>query len=494
MLLESQYGESAGYTIALIIEQGAPFYDLGVFRERADVLMWDVYAETLSGGELEKIQFARLKSTLKRIWESGAPYREKMEEAGLSPGDVKSLEDLEKLPFSSKDDFRKNYPLGMLAVSRKDVVRIHASSGTTGTRTVVGYTENDIENWAQLVARIATAAGVTREDIAQISFTYGLFTGGFGLHYGLEKLGAMVIPVSGGQTELQMSVIMELKPSVLISTPTYALYLSELGKEMGIDLPGSSLRVGLFGAEPWSEEIRARIESGLGILATDNYGLSEVTGPGVAGECHLQNGLHIAEDHFIAEIVDEKGKPVGEGKQGELVLTTLTREAMPVIRFRTGDLTSITRAECECGRKNARMSRVVGRADDMLIIKGVNVYPSQIERALLEVAGVEPHYLIVVDRRRGLDVLEVWVEVSEGLFSDDAMVMRAFEEKIEAHIKSTLNVRASVRLKEPRTFDRTSGKAKRVIDLRREEPPDWLREELRMRKGAKGEHGSAHLV
>ncbi len=447
--------------------------------------MWDAEAETLCGPRLEKLQFERLKRTLDRIWASHAPYRAKMEEKGLSTDDIKSLDDLEKLPFTTKEDFRKNYPLGMLAVSPREVVRIHASSGTTGTKTVVGYTKNDIETWAQLVARIATAAGVTGDDIAQISFTYGLFTGGFGLHYGLEKLGAMVIPVSGGQTELQFSVIKEFRPTVLVSTPSYALYLSELGKERSFDLPGSSLRLGLFGAEPWSEEVRARIESGLGIVATDNYGLSEVIGPGVAGECFLKNGLHIAEDHFIAEIVDGNGKRLPDGKQGELVLTTLTREAMPVIRFRTGDLTSITRTECECGRKNARLSRVLGRADDMLIIKGVNVYPSQVEKALLEVSGVEPHYLIVVDREKGLDLLEVWVEVSEGLFSDDAMVMRAFEEKIEAHIKARLNVRARVRLKEPRTFERTSGKAKRVIDLRTEEAPDWLRNEIR--RGKKGE-------
>lgn len=444
--------------------------------------MWEVEAETLRGSRLEKLQFERLKRTLERIWESRAPYRAKMEEKGLSTDDIKSLDDIEKLPFTTKEDFRNNYPLGMLAVSPREVVRIHASSGTTGTRTVVGYTKNDVDTWAQLVARIASAAGVTRDDIAQISFTYGLFTGGFGLHYGLEKLGAMVIPVSGGNTDLQFSVIEEFSPTVLVSTPSYALYLSELGKERGVDLSGSSLKIGLFGAEPWSEEVRARIESGLGIVATDNYGLSEVIGPGVAGECYMRNGLHIAEDHFIAEIVDDKGNRLPDGKQGELVLTTLTREAMPVIRFKSGDLTSITRAACECGRKNARMSRVLGRVDDMLIIKGVNVYPSQIERALLEVSGVEPHYLIVVDREKGLDFLEVWVEVSEGLFSDDAMVMRAFEQKIEAHIKSRLNVRVTVRLKEPRTFERTTGKAKRVIDLRTEEAPDWLREEIRKRK------------
>jgi phenylacetate-CoA ligase len=429
--------------------------------------IWDQEMETLAGAELESLQLERLRETLSRIVTSGAPYCHWMTEAGVSPSDLASLEDLEKLPFSRKSDFRDNYPLGMLAVPAADVVRLHASSGTTGSRTIVAYTARDLDNWSELVARFATAAGVLASDVAQISFTYGLFTGGFGLHYGLEKLGATVVPASGGNSELQFSLMRDLGVSVLVATPTYALHLAEEGRRAGFDFGATGLRVGLFGAEPWSEGIRERIERDLGISATDNYGLSEVVGPGVSGECELKDGLHIAEDHFIAEVVDPKtGSRLPDGQQGELVLTTLTREAMPVIRFRTGDLTVMTREPCACGRRNARMSKVLGRTDDMLIIRGVNVYPSQVERALLEVEGIEPHYLIVVDRKGELDALEVWVEVSEGLFSDDTRVMKGFAGEVEAHLKSRLNVRASVSLREPHSLERSPGKATRILDRR----------------------------
>lgn len=429
--------------------------------------IWDEKAETLQGAELEALQLERLASTLERVWAAGVPYRARMEEAGFSPSSVKSLADLERLPFSSKVDFRGNYPLGMLAVPLEKVVRLHASSGTTGSRTLVAYTAGDLDTWAELIARVATAAGVVASDIAQVSFTYGLFTGGFGLHYGLERVGATVVPASGGKTELQLSLIEELDSTVLVATPTYALHLAEAGKKAGFDFRSSALRLGLFGAEPWSEPIRERIERGLGISATDNYGLSEVLGPGVSGECELKCGLHLAEDHFIAEVVDPAtGRTLTEGEQGELVLTTLTREAVPVVRFRTGDLTVLSREPCACGRRSARMSKVLGRTDDMLIIRGVNVYPSQVERALLEVDGVEPHYLIVVDRHGELDLLEVWVEVSEGVFSDDTRVMKAFGERVESHLRSALNVRVSVSLKEPDTLERTAGKAKRILDRR----------------------------
>lgn len=432
--------------------------------------IWDEKAEKLNGRELEALQLERLISTLERSWKAGVPYRERMDEAGLSPGSIKSLADVETLPFTRKSDFRDNYPHGMLAVPLERVVRLHASSGTTGSRTLVGYTARDLDTWAELIARIATAAGVVSTDVAQVSFTYGLFTGGFGLHYGLERLGATVVPASGGNTELQLSLMEELKTTVLIATPTYALHLAEAGKRAGFDFASSTLRLGLFGAEPWSEGIRDRIESGLGISATDNYGLSEVLGPGVAGECELKRGLHIAEDHFLAEVVDPStGKAVADGLQGELVLTTLTREAVPVVRFRTGDLSVVTREACDCGRRSARMAKVLGRTDDMLIIRGVNVYPSQVERALLEVEGVEPQYLIVVDRRGELDALEVWVEVSEGVFSDDTRVMKAFGERVEAHLRSALNVRVSVSLKEPYTLERSTGKAKRILDRRKGE-------------------------
>jgi phenylacetate-CoA ligase len=429
--------------------------------------IWNERMETLAGPELEALQLERLRQTLERQWMARTPYRARMEEAGVSYDKVVSLDSLDKLPYSSKKDFRENYPLGMLSVPLEKVVRLHASSGTTGSRTVVAYSAGDIDVWSELVARFATGAGVVSSDVAQVSFTYGLFTGGFGLHYGLEKLGATVVPASGGNTELQFSLMRELGSTVLVATPTYALHLAEEGRRRGFDFSETKLRIGLFGAEPWSEGIRARIERDIGISATDNYGLSEVVGPGVSGECELKEGLHIAEDHFIAEVVDPKtGRRLPDGQEGELVLTTLTREAMPVIRFRTGDLTSITREPCGCGRRNARMSKVLGRTDDMLIIRGVNVYPSWVEKALLEVEGIEPHYLIVVDRHGELDSLEVWVEVSEGLFSDDTRVMREFAGKVEAHLKSALNVRAHVSLKEPNSLERSTGKAKRILDRR----------------------------
>ena len=429
--------------------------------------IWNEKMETLAGPELEALQLERLRQTLERQWMARTPYRARMEEAGVSYDKVVSLDSLDKLPYSSKKDFRENYPLGMLSVPLEKVVRLHASSGTTGSRTVVAYSAGDIDVWSELVARFATGAGVVSSDVAQVSFTYGLFTGGFGLHYGLEKLGATVVPASGGNTELQFSLMRELESTVLVATPTYALHLAEEGRRRGFDFSETKLRIGLFGAEPWSEGIRARIERDIGISATDNYGLSEVVGPGVSGECELKEGLHIAEDHFIAEVVDPKtGRRLPDGQEGELVLTTLTREAMPVIRFRTGDLTSITREPCSCGRRNARMSKVLGRTDDMLIIRGVNVYPSWVEKALLEVEGIEPHYLIVVDRHGELDSLEVWVEVSEGLFSDDTRVMREFAGKVEAHLKSALNMRAHVSLKEPNSLERSTGKAKRILDRR----------------------------
>ncbi|HEY5530463.1 MAG TPA: phenylacetate--CoA ligase [Candidatus Anoxymicrobiaceae bacterium] len=431
------------------------------------MIIWNQEMETLEGAALEAIQFERLKGTLARIWEAGTPYRARMEDAGVSPESIRSLDDLEKLPMSRKMDFRENYPLGMLAVPLDAVVRLHASSGTTGSRTIVGYTAGDVRTWAELVARFATAAGVVASDVAQISFTYGLFTGGFGLHYGLEKVGATVIPASGGNTELQFALMRDLGTTVLVCTPTYALYMADAGRALGFDFHESKLRVGLFGAEPWTEGIRERIERDTGISATDNYGLSEVLGPGVSGECELKDGMHISEDHFIAEVVDpETGKRLSDGQQGELVLTTLTREAMPVVRFRTGDLTEMWREPCGCGRRNARMRKVLGRTDDMLIIRGVNVYPSQVEKALLQVDGIEPHFLIMVDRRGELDSLEVLVEVSEGLFSDDTRRMREFTKRVETHLKGVLNVRAQVTLKEPNSIERSPGKAKRIVDRR----------------------------
>ena len=429
--------------------------------------VWDEKMETLSGATLEELQLGRLRATLERIWGAGAPYRSRMEEAGLAPSGIKGMGDLERLPFSVKQDFKDNYPLGMLAVPPEKVVRFHASSGTTGSRTLVAYTAGDLENWAELVARFATAAGVVPSDVAQISFSFGLFTGGFGLQYGLERIGTAVVPASAGNTELQLSLISELGSTVFVGTPTYALHLIEEGTSIGFDFSRSTLRLGLFGAEPWSEGIRTRLEGGMGISATDNYGLSEVVGPGVSGECELKDGMHISEDHFIAEVVDpETGKTLADGQRGELVLTTLTREAVPVVRFRTGDLTVLDRRPCDCGRKNARMSRVLGRTDDMLIIRGVNVYPSQVETVLLEIEGVEPHYFIVVDRERELDLLEVWVEVSDEVFSNDERDIKRFAGHVEARLKAALNVRARVSLKEPGTLQRAVGKSRRILDRR----------------------------
>ena len=429
--------------------------------------IWNEKMETLEGEELASLQAERLARTLDRVWQARTPYRERMEEAGLSPSDIKGLDDLARLPFSRKQDFKDHYPLGMLAVPLEKVVRLHASSGTTGSRTMVGYTAGDIETWSELVARFATAAGVVASDVAQISFTYGLFTGGFGLHYGLEKVGATVVPASGGNTELQLTLIKDLDTSVLVATPTYALHIAEAGAAAGFDFDSSALRVGLFGAEPWSEGIRERIEAATGISATDNYGLSEVVGPGVAGECELKRGMHLADDHFIAEVVDPvSGERLPYGEQGELVLTTLTREAMPLVRFRTGDLTALERGPCQCGRRNTRMAKVLGRTDDMLIIRGVNVYPNQVEKALLEIDGIEPHFMIVLDRAGELDRLDIWVEVSEGVFSDDTREMKRFAGKVEGHLKSVLNVRANVSLKEPNTLERGAGKAKRILDRR----------------------------
>jgi phenylacetate-CoA ligase len=356
----------------------------------------------------------------------------------------------------------------MFAVSLHQVVRIHSSSGTTGKPTVVGYTRDDLLTWSDLVARFLSAGGVTQEDVVQISFGYGLFTGGFGLHYGAERIGASVIPVSAGNTQRQIMIMQDFKTTALVCTPTYALYLSEVMSEMKIDPRSTSLRVGLFGSEPWSENMRQEIEQRLGILATDNYGLSEVIGPGVAGECEQKDGLHLFEDHFIPEIIDpQSGEVLPYGQEGELVLTTLSKEAFPMIRYRTGDITSLNPAPCRCGRTLARMARVFGRTDDMLIIRGVNVYPSQIEQVLLEIDGTMPHYQIIVDRKGILDDLEVLVEVSEGIFFDEMKRQRQLVERIEERLRSALGLSAKVKLVEPRTVERFEGKAKRVVDKRR---------------------------
>jgi phenylacetate-CoA ligase len=355
----------------------------------------------------------------------------------------------------------------MLAVPLREVVRVHASSGTTGKPTVCGYTAEDLRTWAELVARILSAAGVAKDDVVQVSFGYGLFTGAFGLHYGAERIGASVIPASAGHTERQIQIIQDFHTTALVGTPSYALHIAEVMADMGVNPKGLSLRTGLFGGEPWSERMRQEIESRLGIEATDNYGLSEVLGPGVSGECEHKDGMHIAEDHFIAEVVDpETGEPLGPGTEGELVLTTLTREAMPVLRFRTRDITSLSFEPCRCGRTTARMSRVMHRTDDMLIIRGVNVYPSEVEAVLTEVEGVEPHYQIVLERKGALDEFQLLVEVSPEIFAGAVSSLVEMEETIQSKVTAALGVAPTVKLVEPRTLERTSGKARRVTDRR----------------------------
>jgi phenylacetate-CoA ligase len=429
--------------------------------------IWDPLNECLGREELRMLQFTRLRETLDRVYRSVPRYQEKFREAGIAPRDIKTLEDLASLPFTTKEDLRIGYPYGMFAVPMREVVRIHSSSGTTGKPTVVGYTRQDLQTWTELAARFMTAAGVTEDDIVHIAFGYGLFTGAFGLHYGAERIGASVIPMSSGNTDKQVMIMQDYRSSVLVSTPSYALTIADRLEKLGIDPASLEMRVGLFGAEPWSEEMRREIETRLGIIATDNYGLSEVMGPGVAGECVYKCGMHIFEDHFIPEIIDpDSGQVLPPGSTGELVLTTITKEAFPMVRYRTRDITRLIYEPCACGRTSVRMHKTMGRSDDMLIIKGVNVFPTQIEEILFQVEGCEPHYQLVVDRIRSGDVLEVHVEVHENIFFDEMKKQREFVDLLEKRLFSTLGVGARVKLVEPSSMPRHEGKAKRVIDRR----------------------------
>lgn len=417
--------------------------------------------------ELEQEQLASLQKTVKRVYEKVPFYREKFEEKGLEPGDIKSLEDLKHLPFTTKQDLRDNYPFGLFTVPQEDLVRIHASSGTTGKPTVVGYTQGDIDSWADIMARCISWAGGSKKDVVQIGYGYGLFTGGLGVHYGAERLGATVIPISGGNTKRQLMVMEDFKTSILACTPSYALYLAEEAKELGVDIDKLNLKVGIFGAEPWSNNMRKELEAKLGIKAIDIYGLSEIIGPGVACECTEQAGLHINEDYFLPEIINpETGDVLPYGQKGELVFTTINKEAFPVLRYRTRDISILHPETCACGRTFVRMERVTGRTDDMLIIRGVNVFPSQIESVLLEIGETEPHYLLVVDRHGNLDDLEIWVEVSEKMFSDEVRRLEQLERKLRQEIQSILGISAKIKLVEPKTIPRSEGKAKRVIDKR----------------------------
>ncbi|NOY65363.1 MAG: phenylacetate--CoA ligase [Nitrospirae bacterium] len=432
-------------------------------------MIWNEEYETMPREALEAIQLKRLQNVVERVYATVEPYRKKMDDAGVKPSDIKSLDDLRRLPFTTKEDLRDNYPFGMFAVPLERIVRVHASSGTTGKPTVVGYTKRDIDTWAELMARTLTCAGVHRGDIVHNAYGYGLFTGGLGFHYGAERLGATVIPISGGNTKRQIMIMRDFGSTVLTCTPSYALNIAEVIKDSGIDPSELKLRVGIFGAEPWSDKMRGEIEKKLGIDAIDIYGLSEIIGPGVSVECvEKKEGLHIFEDHFIPEIIDpETGEVLPHGESGELVFTTLTKEAFPVIRYRTRDITRLITEPCICGRTLCRMEKVTGRTDDMLIIRGVNVFPSQIEHVLMSIEGVEPHYQIIVDREGALDVMEVLVEVSEQLFSDEIKTLEGFAKRIEQELKEALAVSCKVRLVEPRTIQRSEGKAKRVIDKRK---------------------------
>ncbi|HHD57482.1 MAG TPA: phenylacetate--CoA ligase family protein [Desulfobulbaceae bacterium] len=431
-------------------------------------MYWQPERECMPREDLEQLQLERLQSTLYRVGTHVPFYKKKFTELKLDFEDIRSLDDIRRLPFTVKQDLRDNYPYGLFAVPLRDVVRVHSSSGTTGLATVVGYSRNDIKNWSNLVARVLTGAGVTKDDVIQIAFGYGLFTGGFGLHYGAERLGASVIPISAGNTKRQIQIMQDFKTTALVCTPSYALIIADTMMEMGVNPNGLSLRYGLFGAEPWSEAMRREINEKLGIRATDNYGLSEVMGPGVAGECGECNGLHINEDHFLLEVVDpETLEPVPPGEVGELVITTLTKEAFPMIRYRTRDLTRLIPEPCPCGRTLMRMQRVMGRSDDMLIIKGVNVFPIQIEKVLFEIEGTEPHYQIIVERENHSDKVTVLVEVNESIFFDEMKKQRQMVDHIKARLASELGIGVNVRLVEEKTLERSEGKSKRVIDKRK---------------------------
>ncbi|MHB8760846.1 MAG: phenylacetate--CoA ligase family protein [Coriobacteriia bacterium] len=429
--------------------------------------IWNPEYEAMARGQMEDLQLRRLQSTVAWVSERVSYYRAELDQRGIRPKDIRTLADVRLLPMTDKTALRDTYPFGMFAVPLEQVVRVHSSSGTTGKPIVVGYTKGDLNTWSELTARIASAAGVTAHDRVQMAFLYGMFTGGWGMHYGIERIGASVFPAGSGNTERHLMMIQDFGTTALVCTPSYALYLAEAAEGCGVDVRSLPLRVGLFGGEPSGEGMRDEIQRRLGILATDNYGLSEVMGPGVSGECEHQCGLHMAEDHFLFEVVDpETGEPRAEEEEGELIITSLTKEAFPVLRYRTHDLTVIDASPCACGRTSARMRKVRSRTDDMLIIRGVNVFPSQIEDAVLQVEGVAPHYLIVVDRQGAMDGLEVKIEVAEELFSDAMKDMVAFTRRVSDRITAVVGLQARVTLVEPGTIERTEGKAKRVIDRR----------------------------
>jgi phenylacetate-CoA ligase len=430
--------------------------------------IWEPQCECMDRAELEQLQLERLEATLTRVMRHVPFYRKRFEEIGFDPDEFRSLEDLRRLPFTTKADLRENHPYGLFAVPLRDVVRVHASSGTTGLSTAVGYTRNDMRTWSNLNARVLVAGGVTKEDVVQIGFDYGLFTGAFGLHQGAERLGASVVPVSSASARRQVGIMRDYRTTALVTTPSHALNIADAMVEMGVNPAALSLAYGLFGAEPWSESMRKEIEEKLDVVATDNYGISEVMGPGVAAECLEKNGLHLAEDHFVFEVIDpETLAPVPPGQVGELVITTLTKEAIPVVRYRTRDLTAILPDPCPCGRTLRRMTRVKGRTDDMLIVKGAKVFPSEIEAVLFEIEGVEPHYQVQVDRVGGQDEVTVLVEVSESIFFDQMKEQRKLEETIVRRLATELGVTVGVKLVGTKSLERSAGKARRVVDRRK---------------------------
>lgn len=429
--------------------------------------IWNKEIETMPREQLEELQLKRLQETVTRVYENVKPYREKMDKAGIKPEDIKTLDDLSKLPFTVKQDLRDNYPYGMFAVPMEQVTEIHASSGTTGKQTVVGLTEKDVDIWAEIAARALSAMGVDKNSVVQTSYGFGLFTGGFGAHYGARKIGAVAIPTSSGNSKRQINVMKDFGSTFLCCTPSYALSLSETLVEMGYTKDDIKLQGGAFGAEPWTEEIRQEIQDKLGINAYDIYGLSEIMGPGIGYECADQSGMHINEDHFIVEVIDpETGEVVPDGSMGEIVFTCITKEALPLIRYRTRDIATINKGMCRCGRTFARMSKPMGRSDDMLIIRGVNVFPSQIEEVLMKTEGVAPHYQIIVDRINNKDMLDVLVEVSNKDLTDEIKSLESLARKVSAEILSVLGIKANIKLVEPKTIARSEGKSVRVIDKR----------------------------
>ncbi|WP_084053069.1 phenylacetate--CoA ligase family protein [Desulfonispora thiosulfatigenes] len=432
------------------------------------MLYWNPKIETMSRDEIKEIQSERLVNLVERVYFNVPHYRHAFQDKGIEPGDIKSVDDLKNLPFTMKSDLRDSYPYGMFATPISEIVRLHASSGTTGKPTVVGYTRKDLTTWSEIMARALTCGGVKRDSVVQNAYGYGLFTGGLGVHYGVERLGASVIPISGGNTSKQIMLMQDFGTTVLTCTPSYAIYLAETMEKMGIDPKSLKLKNGIFGAEPWSENMRTEIENRLGITALDIYGLSEVMGPGVACECNAKDGMHIYEDHFIPEIIDpvtEKVLPYGT--QGELVFTTITKEGIPIIRYRTRDISVLNAEVCNCGRTHVRMGKVMGRTDDMLVIRGVNVFPTQVESILLEIGETEPHYQLIVSRNGNLDELQIAVEVSEAMFSDQISGLERLQKVIAGKVNSILGISAKIKLVEPNAIPRSEGKAVRVIDNRK---------------------------